>query len=411
MTSNKQQIMITAPTKSNMSFSTIIKSLPRMGLLLSILVSIASAFHTGSISRASIVISRSYSTENSNSNYLLPTKSSPTSLTRVKQQHQQQHKRSIQQQLSSTSTRLQFSDLEDNPNTTIEQKWWRKLISYPRTSTTGDVTKATTTYTSRIDSSPTADNGDNEQDNVDAYLEFLDRRYRRLHSDDREEEVAQQQAQVKKNKTMSNKNSNSDTKKSGTFSAIDWLVNGGNNGSDSSDFNVVAASTTRQQQADALYVLGVAGLASQKLLHKHHLPTSPEAPTIQKVVELSKEIDDVYLEEKDMSQLQQMKNQLYQFAVNNIIVPLLRIVYLVQRQKQLLKQMIQKRINTVATKAASVVLQTVQNGPKSLLNTLLNVTGGKQNIVQTIAYGSATILIFRPLFYAIFFASEVSPSM
>jgi hypothetical protein len=404
MTSSKQQITITAPT-TNMSLSAIIKSLPRMGLLLSILISIASAFHTGSISRATVVISRSYNTEfygskSSNSNYMLsPTKSSPISLSRVKQQQQ---KRSIQQ-LSSTSTRLQFSDLEDNPNTTMEQNWWRKLISYPRTSTSSSDVTTTTTIASRIDSSPTADNGNNEQDNVDAYLEFLDRRYRRLHSDDREEEVAQQQAQVKKNKTMKNNNQ----KKSGTFSAIDWLVNGGNNGNDSSDFNDVAASTTRQQQADALYVLGVAGLASQKLLQKHHLPTSPEAPTIQKVVELSKEIDDVYLEEKkDMTRLEVMKNQLYQFVVNNLIVPLLRIFYLVQRQKQLLKQIIQKRFNTVATKAASVVLQSIQNGPKYLLNTLLNVAGGKENIVQTFAYGSATILIFRPLFYAIFFASD-----
>lgn len=396
MTSRKQQITITAPT-TNMSLSTIIKSLPRMGLLLSILISIASAFHTGSISRASIVISRSYSTE-----FYGPTKSSsPTSLSPVKQQQ----KRS-RHQLSSTSTRLQFSDLENSPNTTIEQKWWKKLISYPLTSTSSSSSDVTTKTTI---SSPTADNGNNEQDNVDAYLEFLDRRYKRLHSDDRDEEVAQQQAQVKKDKTMKN---NNNQKKSGTFSAIDWLVNGGNNGNDSSDFEDVAARTTRQQQADALYVLGVAGLASQKLLQKHHLPTSLEAPTICKVVELSKEIDDVYLEEKkDITQLELMKNQLYQYVVNNVIVPLLRIVYLVQRQKQLLKQMIQKSISTVATKAASVILQSVQNGPKSILNKLLNVTGGKQNIVTTFAYGSATILIFRPLFYAIFFAEGVSPSI
>merc|ERR1712166_1608778 len=136
--------------------------------------------------------------------------------------------------------------------------------------------------------------------------------------------------------TMKN---NNNQKKSGTFSAIDWLVNGGNNGNESSDFEDVAARTTRQQQADALYVLGVAGLASQKLLQKHHLPTSLEAPTICKVVELSKEIDDVYLEEKkDITRLELMKNQLYQYVVNNVIVPLLRIVYLVQRQKQLLKK-------------------------------------------------------------------------
>ena len=84
---------------------------------------------------------------------------------------------------------------------------------------------------------------DNEQQSVDEYLEFLDRRYRRLHSSEREEA-------------------------SKPFSALSWLRQG------SLSRNEVIIS--EQQKEDALYVLGVAGLASEKLLHKHHISVDGE---------------------------------------------------------------------------------------------------------------------------------------
>ena len=82
---------------------------------------------------------------------------------------------------------------------------------------------------------------DQKQAVVDNYLEFLDRRYQRLH----EEEEPRR-----------------DTK----FSAWKWLTQG----SDDSE------PLKQQKTDDALYVLGVAGLASEKLLQKHQLPV-PES--------------------------------------------------------------------------------------------------------------------------------------
>ena len=87
--------------------------------------------------------------------------------------------RARRQQQTSTLTRLQFSD-DSSSDTAIESKWWRKLFTASSQSPSG-----MTRNTSIPDSSSESE----EQDNVDAYLEFLDRRYRRLHSDDKKEET------------------------------------------------------------------------------------------------------------------------------------------------------------------------------------------------------------------------------
>jgi hypothetical protein len=77
---------------------------------------------------------------------------------------------------------------------------------------------------------------DGEQYVLDDYLEFVDRRYQRLHGD---------------GYTVNPVNS--------IGSAWSWLNRDPN------------ASVGAKQQEDALCVLGLAGLASQRLLHKHHL--------------------------------------------------------------------------------------------------------------------------------------------
>jgi len=87
-----------------------------------------------------------------------------------------------------------------------------------------------------------------EQEGVDEYLEFLDRRYHRLRVD--EDDPAPS------------------TKRS--FSAWGWLVDK-NNGPH--------CLTHEMQQNDALHALGVAELASEKLLQKHHIPLNAVRPT------------------------------------------------------------------------------------------------------------------------------------
>lgn len=225
-----------------------------------------------------------------------------------------------------------------------------------------------------------------EQENVDAYLEFLDRRYRRLHSDDEIEEKQQASLVSKKGKP---------------FSAMEWLTSGGN-----TKANI--ETTTGEQQADALYVLGVAGLASQKLLQKHHLlkgvtardgsSNATPSPTMDKVVESKERMDDAI----EVDDTKSLKTKMNHAVVHNVLLPIIRVIYLVQRRKQLFLKMVQRQVTLVATKATDGLVNTLAQGPKSILNTFLSIGGGKQNILRTMAIGYATIVVFRPLLRLVF---------
>lgn len=97
--------------------------------------------------------------------------------------------------------------------------WWMGLLAVTSKSTEKDV-----------------DADESQQAVVDDYLEFLDRRYHRLYDDHRP--------------------SQSESK----FSAWKWIMQNGGQESENRD--------------DALHVLGVAELASERLLQKHHLAQS-----------------------------------------------------------------------------------------------------------------------------------------
>lgn len=285
------------------------------------------------------------------------------------------------QQPSSTLTQLQYSN-DISSDVPLEPSWWMKIFTASQSSASDSSTITQTT--SSVSESE-------EQDSVDAYLEFLDRRYRRLHCDDKEEGTHKVKVQQ----------DSSILKTTKPFSAMDWLMKG--NGSNDSD----ALATTRQEQEDALYVLGVAGLASQKLLQKHHLPTTrnqqsevPSAATIDKVVELKEQIDDA-IEVNDLSNDTLLKTE-YTLVVNNVLLPILRVLYLVQRQKHLLYQKVNRGFRAIATEATNGVISTFSQGPKSFMNTLLSIGGGKRNILRTIAVGYATVLVFQPLLHAVF---------
>jgi len=285
------------------------------------------------------------------------------------------------QQPSSTLTQLQYSE-DSSSDVPLEPSWWMKIFTASQSSASDSSTITQTT--SSVSESE-------EQDSVDAYLEFLDRRYRRLHCDDKEEGTQKVKAQQ----------DSSILKTTKPFSAMDWLMKG--NGSNDSD----ALATTRQEQEDALYVLGVAGLASQKLLQKHHLPTSTNqqsegasAATIDKVVELKEQIDDA-IEVNEVSNETLLKTE-YTLVVNNVLLPTLRVLYLVQRQKHLLYQKVNRGFRAIGTKCTNGLVGTFSQGPKSFLNTLLSIGGGKRNILRTITIGYATVLVFQPLLHAVF---------
>eukprot|EP00555_Chaetoceros_dichaeta_P003661 CAMPEP_0198249454 /NCGR_PEP_ID=MMETSP1447-20131203/985_1 /TAXON_ID=420782 /ORGANISM="Chaetoceros dichaeta, Strain CCMP1751" /LENGTH=295 /DNA_ID=CAMNT_0043934099 /DNA_START=185 /DNA_END=1072 /DNA_ORIENTATION=+ len=78
---------------------------------------------------------------------------------------------------------------------------------------------------------------------VDEYLESIDRRYKRVHQDETKDDRSQR----------------------GFTSAWAWLT---------ADESSLIEEETHRNEEDALSVLGLAELASLRLLHKHHLPVT-----------------------------------------------------------------------------------------------------------------------------------------
>ena len=113
---------------------------------------------------------------------------------------------------------------------------------------------------------------ENEQFDLDTYLEYIDRRYKRVHESDKKSS-----SRNSKNKKTSPPPAASSSKKSppdttsssrqGISTTLHWLM-----ASDSTtDADCDAACQERRRQ-DALEVLGLAGLASAELLRRHQLP-------------------------------------------------------------------------------------------------------------------------------------------
>lgn len=132
-----------------------------------------------------------------------------------------------------------------------------------------------------------------EQFVLDEYLEFIDKRYKRMHENDRAASGSNKKsssgtsARSKGPAASSSSTSNaSGTSKStddnGVNTAWNWLMKdqpssgaGSPLSSSSKDCDV---HCQKQREADALEVLGLAGLASAELLRKHHLPV-PQEPS------------------------------------------------------------------------------------------------------------------------------------
>jgi len=283
-------------------------------------------------------------------------------------------------------TRLQFSD-NDSSNTTIESSWWRKIfiLSSPPSN------RAATTTSFSPDGLVSSES--EEQENVDAYLEFLDRRYRRLHCDDAKEG----------GKSRLKQNDPPVSKVKG-FSALDWLTNGGKNAS--------ILTSTRDQEADALYILGVAGLASQKLLQKHHLPTatnlSIEPRMISRdiscnqtsifVTETKLQLEDYFNSTIEVRDTKSIHVKMNHIVVKKLLLPIVRSIYLVRRWKQAFSKIVRREVAGVA----DYLSHKLSEGPNFILNTLLNIVGGKQNILHTVAIGYTVVFLFRPLLRTVF---------
>jgi hypothetical protein len=126
--------------------------------------------------------------------------------------------------------------------------------------------------------------------------------------------------------------------------------------------------------------------------------TDRSAISLERVVELKEQIDDAI----EINEKQSMKVKMNQLVLNNFLLPIIRVMYLLQRQKQLFVKMVQQIVATVATKATDGVVNTLSQGPKSILNAILAIGGGKTNILRTVTVGYATVVLFRPLLQLVF---------
>jgi len=246
------------------------------------------------------------------------------------------------------STRLQYRDGDDETLTT-SRSWWKNIFQASK-----------------------QEPGNQQQDNVDDYLEFLDRRYRRIHSNERK------------------------TKSAAPFSALNWLRQGSPSRGD-----VATSSSQQQQQQDALYVLGVAGLASERLLQKHHLVSQQKDLAQRKAIHESKVMD---VEAEVIA-----KDGASAMLIKKLMVPLIRIVYIAHRRKDLFVAAQLTKARGVCGSAIRKTGKYLANGSVATAKTLFEFGGGRKSLTLTFMAVTSFFLVFRPILQAAIAEATVSP--
>jgi hypothetical protein len=202
---------------------------------------------------------------------------------------------------------------------------------------------------------------DSEQAVVDDYLEFLNRRYRRLHGEVKQKEV--------------------------NFSAWKWLMQDEVEGSEDQDF-----TTPEEKKDNAFYALGVAGLASQRLLQKHQPAAPTQTSAATKRVEIKPQ---GFAVDAEMSVLPSTRLSVVASMTVTGVTPILQ--RLSRRRRALL------RFQTRKVRAALKFL--IRNVPAASVKAAKSVirrSGGKQNIVMTLTVAVAlSFVLLRPMLQAV----------
>ena len=214
------------------------------------------------------------------------------------------------------------------------------------------------------------DTEDAEQQNVDEYLEFLDRRYHRLHDEEDQKMTP-----------------NKPTK---TFAALDWLM-------DTSHKD--ATYDPQQSHEDALFVLGVAALASDRLLQKHHIPVKAVATqtvidTMAYAIPMSATRSQLFgdVTKPASSILQQARAHISKAASSILRQARARRRALVIYQERQVKRAVVASI-LVVLKAPSKVADTAE--------ALWKHAGGKKTIALTLTMFTACFVLLRPVAEAV----------
>jgi len=194
--------------------------------------------------------------------------------------------------------------------------------------------------------------GNDQQEVVDDYLEFLDKRYHRLHD---EEE-----------------------KKENQFSAFSWLKQ--------------KQSLSQDPKQDALYILGVADMASQKLLQKHKKPKSIKAQNAQST-KLAEDVEKRLSSPSTVARAAAAPPALLlksHRAISKAATMLVAFVNMLRKRRE---KFIEPRVGQLR----AIVRKYVASVPKAA-QVVWKMAGGEESLALTLALVAYLSTLLRPVF-------------
>lgn len=315
-----------------------------------------------------------------------------------------------------TMTRLRYTDGDEDRGSVAESisngNWWRGVFAATADPAASGTISGGSTSATPLTTTATANSRaqwqQTEQEKVDAYLEFLDRRYRRLHSGEamvqRSINSGGPNAAPEDNARMLSSSTTASSMQK--FPVLTWLLKG------NPDPEKVVLSVPKQQ--DALYVLGVAGLASQEFLQKHHLRVSSTqlradaeaAASAAAAAAPQKRNENVNFVDGQVIVDAEEPDTTSTILIKRVLLPLIRGLYVLQRRKNLMIQAAQRPLRRAAASALAQVQRPLVKikEPRAVLDRFLELGGGKQTVMGTLAVALAVaytmMLLIRPLLQA-----------
>jgi len=200
---------------------------------------------------------------------------------------------------------------------------------------------------------------ESKQEKVDEYLEWLDKRYHRLHDEETKD------AQKSK------------------FSAWNWLTEQENK-------EIVQGKSSNE---NALYVLGVAELASKRLLKKHRLPIrdGPPLSTESGVV-----IEAIATSTPEVLQTEQSSMVAEKTAVSPVVEAGTAVVNKVVGSRRAILRYQARKLSSFF----KFVLNSLAKTPKACAE-LWKLGGGRKPVTLTLSFAAAFLIVARPIAQAV----------
>lgn len=212
-----------------------------------------------------------------------------------------------------------------------------------------------------------------DQVDLDAYLESIDKRYKRLHGREHRSSRAQKQQRQQQSRSGG---------VGGNYSnALSWLLATEDSSSEAAE---------QQRQENGIYVLGLAGLASDRLLQKHHLlkpKNNNKGGTARQQLEKSRVID--------ISSQQVVVPSTTTRTTTTVTSPSLSLLYSMKH--------IQTAMNAVSLHTRNYFLESLRSTGKmmttipSAINTAIGGKWAKQAVMTLLtAMFALVVATFRP---------------